>query len=129
MAAIERKELEQSYPPGALKGVQKKAHLALVKRGVETGATLDGHADTPVRAPPGSRVEASGVDFEKVKAEGWRAWWRTAQIARVLGTMSLYLFLNDYDIRADFNRRIAERKLEEARARGRSEYFKARTRD
>jgi predicted unusual protein kinase regulating ubiquinone biosynthesis (AarF/ABC1/UbiB family) len=129
MAAIERKELEQSYLPGASTGVQKKAHLALVKRGVETGATLDAHADAPVRALPGSRVEASGVDFEKVKAEGWRAWWRTAQIARVLGTMSLYLFLNDYDIRADFNRRVAERKLEEARARGRSEYFKTRARD
>jgi predicted unusual protein kinase regulating ubiquinone biosynthesis (AarF/ABC1/UbiB family) len=128
MAAIERQELEQSYLPDAPTGVQRP-QLALVKRSAETGAARNGHAAVPARALPGPRAEAAGVEVEKIEAKGFAAWWRTAQIARVLGTMSLYLFLNDYDIRADFNRRAAERKLEEARARGRSDYNKARARD
>ena len=117
MAAIERKELEQSYLPDVPTGVQRP-QLALVKRGAETGAARNGHSNIPARALPGPRTEAAGVEVEKIEAKGWPAWWRTLQIARVLGTMSLYLFLNDYDIRADFNRRAAGRKLEEARGRG-----------
>ncbi len=105
MAAIERKELTgpPSPPP---------SHLSLVKPGREL--------------PPSSAEAADEFVFE---ARGWRSWWRTLQIVRVLGTMALYLFLNDYDIRAAFNARVAARRLEEARGRGRSVYFKAWARD
>jgi predicted unusual protein kinase regulating ubiquinone biosynthesis (AarF/ABC1/UbiB family) len=132
MAAIERKELEQSYLPdesAGRAGVQKRTQLALVKSGVGNVAGGNGHASAAARALPPPQREASGVEVGKVEASGLAAWWRTLQIARVLGTMSLYLFLNDYDIRAAFDRRAAERRLEEAHAGTRGDYFKAWARD
>jgi len=138
MAAIERKELTQSYSSnnaarGGADGGQKRTRLALVKPGTgKSGATGNGHAralptaQQPESSPP-QQVEAVGAD--EFEARGLAAWWRLAQIARVLGTMSLYLFLNDYDIRAAFNRRVAERRLEEARAGKRFDYFKVWARD
>lgn len=54
---------------------------------------------------------------EILKGRGVRGWWRLAHVARVLGLFTLYLFLDTYDIRADFNRRMAERLRDEARTR------------
>lgn len=54
---------------------------------------------------------------EILKGRGVRGWWRLAQVARVLGLFTLYLFLDTYDIRADFNRRMAERLRDEARTK------------
>ncbi|MDT5263216.1 MAG: hypothetical protein QOC61_2220 [Acidobacteriota bacterium] len=136
MAAIEQEELTQSPTPGVGVGkdVSKGTHLALVKHGTEKGVSAAG---VRVRALPAATADArqenpkgteAASEFE-VEARGWRGWFRTAQIVRVLGTMALYLFLNDYDIRAAFNRRVAGRKLEEARTLGRAAYFKAWTRD
>ncbi|MFL6281569.1 MAG: ABC1 kinase family protein [Pyrinomonadaceae bacterium] len=130
MAAIENKELTHSSHANAAPraaagtGVPKKAPLSLVKVGTVVDAT-----PTAVRALPPSPVETTAVASEEPGARGLAGWWRLAQVARVLGTMSLYLFLNDYEIRAAFNQRIAERKLAEAHALGRSAYFKARARD
>jgi len=56
---------------------------------------------------------------------GLRGWLRAAAVARVLGLFSLYLFLDTYDIRADFNNRAVARRLELARGQGRKERFKA----
>ena len=47
-----------------------------------------------------------------LKGRGLRGWLRLARVARVLGLFTLYLFLDTYDIRADFNRRVAERLRE-----------------
>src|SRR2546423_12410626 len=133
MAAIEQKELTQSYTAGVAPGVvgdgpRTRAQLSLVKPGAENdGAAGKGHG--AAGALPPSQDEHSFVEAGEFEARGIAAWWRLAQIARVLGTMSLYLFLNDYDIRAAFNRRAAERRIEEARARGRGDYFKAWARD
>ncbi|HST52755.1 MAG TPA: AarF/ABC1/UbiB kinase family protein [Pyrinomonadaceae bacterium] len=134
MAAIEQKELaESSATNGATnvggRGVQKKTQLALVKSGVAKNAAGNVYAHAAPRALPPSQNETSETEAAETEARGFAAWWRLAQIVRVLGTMSLYLFLNDYDIRADFNRRVAERKLAGARARGRSDYRKAWARD
>jgi predicted unusual protein kinase regulating ubiquinone biosynthesis (AarF/ABC1/UbiB family) len=124
MAAIEREEVERSYTRGG-EATRKGASLALVKPGTD-GAAVNGG----VRAlPPAAVKEDKEADEFEARARSWRGWWRTLQIVRVLGTMSLYLFLNDYDIRAAFNARVAARKLEEAKGRGRSAYFKARARD
>ncbi|HVF66579.1 MAG TPA: AarF/ABC1/UbiB kinase family protein [Pyrinomonadaceae bacterium] len=130
MAAIENKELTHSSsangaPPAAAANGHSKAPLALVKAGAQTRAA----GAQGVRALPPAHVETPAVAEEVAGAHGWRGLWRLAQVARVLGTMALYLFLNDYDIRAAFNKRIAERRLEEARALGRSAHFKARARD
>jgi predicted unusual protein kinase regulating ubiquinone biosynthesis (AarF/ABC1/UbiB family) len=54
---------------------------------------------------------------EILKGRGLRGWLRLAQVARVLGLFTLYLFLDTYDIRADFNRRMAERLRSETKAK------------
>ncbi|HYE16280.1 MAG TPA: AarF/ABC1/UbiB kinase family protein [Pyrinomonadaceae bacterium] len=107
MAVTERKLLSEP-PPVAL---------------VEVGGV-----PAPEAPAIGAQADAEAEQFEQ-EAAGWRGWWRTFQIARVLGTMALYLFLNDYDVRAAFNRRLAARRLEESRALGRAAYWKARARD
>jgi predicted unusual protein kinase regulating ubiquinone biosynthesis (AarF/ABC1/UbiB family) len=121
MAAIEREEIKHSdeaSPNGQTNG----ARLALVK----PGAAVDGG----VRAlPPAPAEREKEVDEFEAQARSWRGWWRMLQIVRVLGTMALYLFLNDYDIRAAFNARAASKRLEAAKGRGRSAYLKARARD
>ena len=125
MAAIEREEIKPSYESSP--NVQTNgARLALVKPGAD-GAAVNGD----VRALPAADAAQTDGEAESFEAQArsWRGWWRTLQIVRVLGTMSLYLFLNDYDIRASFNARIAARKLEEAKGRGRYGDFKAWARD
>jgi len=59
-----------------------------------------------------------------LRARGFRAWIRAVQISKVLGLLSLYLFLDNYDVRADFNRRFAARRREDARTRGRVSLIK-----
>src|SRR6266851_4528703 len=49
---------------------------------------------------------------------GLRGWLRAARVARVLGLFSLYLFLDTYDVRANFNRRTLARLREQAREGG-----------
>ena len=53
-----------------------------------------------------------------------RGWLRAAGVARVLGLFSLYLFLDTYDIRAEFNDRAVSRQLELARGKGRKARLK-----
>ncbi|HZH32856.1 MAG TPA: AarF/ABC1/UbiB kinase family protein [Pyrinomonadaceae bacterium] len=79
---------------------------------------------------------AHAADEAKTRADaarlagGWRGWWRTLQVARVLGTLGFYLFLENYEARAKYNRRMSERRLEEARASGRPALLRrARVRD
>jgi len=48
---------------------------------------------------------------------GLQGWFRALNVGRVLGLFSLYLFLDGYDARANFNRRVASRLREEARAK------------
>ena len=62
---------------------------------------------------------------ELLAGRGFRGWLRAAQVARVLGSFSLYLFLDTYDVRADFNRRAVSRLRAVARERGRSAQLKA----
>src|SRR6202171_6736358 len=64
-----------------------------------------------------------------LKGSGVRGWLRVLRVAGVLNLLSLYLFLDSYDARANFNRRTTERRRQEARAGKRSAQFKAWTRD
>jgi predicted unusual protein kinase regulating ubiquinone biosynthesis (AarF/ABC1/UbiB family) len=134
MAAIESEELTQVRPNGDGRGSRAGRSLALVKTDGR-GAEAKGNGTAPVQslttatARP-ARVAAPEADADtQPEAAGWRGWWRTAQVVRVLGTMALYLFLNDYDIRAAFNRRAATNRLEQARQRGRFAHLRARLRD
>jgi predicted unusual protein kinase regulating ubiquinone biosynthesis (AarF/ABC1/UbiB family) len=54
---------------------------------------------------------------------------RALNVGRVLGLLSLYLYLDGYDVRAGFNRRMAARRREEARARGSRALFQEWSRD
>src|SRR6266550_582603 len=64
--------------------------------------------------PRKNLAEVPALTDEVVKeilaGHGLRGWLRAARVARVLGLFSLYLFLDTYDIRAGFNRRMEARK-------------------
>ena|ERR1043166_7107886 len=64
---------------------------------------------------------------ELLAGRGFRGWLRAARVARVLGLFSLYLFLDTYDVRADFNRRAVARRREVALEQGRLARLKAWT--
>jgi len=51
---------------------------------------------------------------EILKGRGVRGWLRLARVIRVLGLFTLYLFLDTYDIRANFNQRRASRLSEDS---------------
>lgn len=84
---------------------------------------------TVAPSPFESRRLESQIAEADARARGWRGAWRTLQVARVIGLLTLYLYLDSYDVRAKFNRRMAERKLEAAGAEGSFALFKERVRD
>ena len=59
---------------------------------------------------------------------GLRGWLRALRIVRVLGLFSLYLFLDGYDVRADYNRKVFKRVKEKASARGGLDNWRVRMR-
>src|SRR5262245_50547783 len=71
-----------------------------------------------VQGPPPLTDEL--VD-ELLAGRGLRGWFRALRVSMVLGLLSLYLFLDTYDIRADFNRRTIHRLRERARLSSRRE--------
>ena len=83
--------------------------------------------------PRKNLAEVPALTDEVVKeilaGHGLRGWLRAARVARVLGLFSLYLFLDTYDIRANFNRRTAERLRDEARKQGRLAQLKLKSRE
>ncbi len=86
------------------------------------------HNGGPTRSrPPKVDAPPAPLNHELVdqilKGQGLRGWLRVANISRVLGLLTLYLFLDSYDIRSKFNRRTAERLREAASARGRQAQF------
>jgi predicted unusual protein kinase regulating ubiquinone biosynthesis (AarF/ABC1/UbiB family) len=98
---------------------------ALVKKTVSNGNGLV--AASPQHAnptPPVQPLTEEMVD-ELLSGRGFRGWLRAARVARVLGLFSLYLFLDTYDVRADFNRRAVTRLRELARQHGRRAQLKA----
>jgi predicted unusual protein kinase regulating ubiquinone biosynthesis (AarF/ABC1/UbiB family) len=62
---------------------------------------------------------------QTLAGRGLRGWLRLARVAFVLALFSFYLFLDTYDVRADFNRRAIERLRNLARERGRGTRIKA----
>src|SRR5689334_24336791 len=91
---------------------------ALVKR---TDVNGNGLTPAPAQPPKQPAREVRPLSDEMVDellaGRGFRGWLRAARVARVLGLFSLYLFLDTYDIRADFTRRAVSRKRELAQGR------------
>jgi hypothetical protein len=99
---------------------------ALVKR---TDVNGNGLTPAPAQPPKQPTREVRPLSDEMVDellaGRGLRGWLRAARVARVLGLFSLYLFLDTYDVRADFNRRAATRRRDLAREQGRAARLKA----
>ncbi len=101
------------------------SNQALVKRTETNG---NGLAVSTAAAPkPTAKVRPLTEELvaEILKGRDFRGWLRAAQVARVLGLFSLYLFLDTYDVRADFNRRAVTRLRDLARDKGRRARLKA----
>src|SRR5829696_1024517 len=81
-------------------------------------------AEVPKHTAPVQPLTEELVD-QILAGRGFRSWLRAAGVARVLALFSLYLFLDTYDVRADFNRRAVVRLRDHARQKGRSAQFKA----
>ncbi|MEZ5345896.1 MAG: AarF/ABC1/UbiB kinase family protein [Pyrinomonadaceae bacterium] len=47
--------------------------------------------------------------------EGWRNWLRLAKVSRVIGMLSLYLYLDQYDLHRKQHLKVQEHRLETAR--------------
>jgi predicted unusual protein kinase regulating ubiquinone biosynthesis (AarF/ABC1/UbiB family) len=88
-------------------GSNSNGHAAAL--GPPVVATSSPSQTSPAPAPLDDELVA-----EILKGRGLRGWLRLAQVARVLGLFTLYLFLDTYHIRADFNRRMIERRREAA---------------
>jgi predicted unusual protein kinase regulating ubiquinone biosynthesis (AarF/ABC1/UbiB family) len=91
------------------------SNQALVKYEPKNGAAVvgsNGTAPKPTATVPPLTEELVN---ELLAGRGLRGWLRAANVARVLGLLSLYLFLDTYDVRADFNRRTINRLREQAK--------------
>src|SRR5437764_4399198 len=109
----------------------------------KTSANGHGHKQTAlVVGTPKPDVQANGkghllttgdapaaqgaLELERI---GWRGWWRTLQVVRVMWLLSSYLFLENYEARSKYNRRMSERGREAARTQDRKARFRAWRRD
>lgn len=102
---------------------------------VQANPAANGAAvSSPVKPSPAPRMSAAPEPLTDeivaaiLKGRGLRGWWHAARVARVLGLFTLYIFLDTYDIRAAFNRRVIDRLLDEAKSGSSTIRFKARCR-
>src|SRR5688572_28957927 len=96
------------------------SNQALVPVSAPSARNGNGHAlKRPDRKASSSSAEDSVPTLTDelvasiLKGRGLRGWLRVGRVARVLGLFTLYLFLDTYDVRANFNRRMAARLSEE----------------
>lgn len=97
---------------------------ALIKRNGD-GAVVASVPPAPQKQPSQVQPLTEELVDQLLAGRGVRGWLRAVRVARVLGLFSLYLFLDTYDVRADFNRRTVKRYRELARQRGRRARLKA----
>jgi predicted unusual protein kinase regulating ubiquinone biosynthesis (AarF/ABC1/UbiB family) len=100
------------------------SNLALIKKTDTNGNGLAVNVPPPAPKQPVEPLTEEKVN-ELLAGRGFHGWLRAARVARVLGLFSLYLFLDTYDVRADFNRRAVTRLRDLAKQKGRSAQFKA----
>lgn len=108
MAAVEKKQLRAV----SAEKIQRNEHHGTNGNGLVPSALTSSTNDTE-----------NSTTVAGVKGNGLRGWLRTANVARVLGLLTLYLFLDGYDIRVGFNQRVADKRRDEARTRGRLALF------
>jgi predicted unusual protein kinase regulating ubiquinone biosynthesis (AarF/ABC1/UbiB family) len=95
---------------------------------IKTEVNPNGLKPVPAQPPKPTRevqpLSEEMVD-ELLAGRGVRGWLRAGRVARVLGLFSLYLFLDTYDVRADFKQRTLTRLRDKARELGRRAQLKA----
>ncbi|MEO6391632.1 MAG: AarF/ABC1/UbiB kinase family protein [Pyrinomonadaceae bacterium] len=80
-------------------------------------------------------IGAGGSAVRETEAESFPRsgrisdFFRLLRVSRVLSTLVLYLFLDNYEVRHKFNRKFAARKMEEARSEGRWAHARERFSD
>src|SRR5690242_9837126 len=100
------------------------SNQALIKRSEVNGNGVAASVpQTQKQSAPVQPLTEELVD-QLLSGRGLHGWLRAARVARVLGLFSLYLFLDTYDVRADFNRRAVARLREAASERGRRAQLK-----
>ncbi|QQS39972.1 MAG: AarF/ABC1/UbiB kinase family protein [Acidobacteriota bacterium] len=103
---------------------------------VKSGGDVSGNGHGRELVPTGKLPIAKYVSNEDLIAEekelirsemtveksyhGWRGWLRLAKVSRVIGMLSLYLYLDQYDIHRERHLRRKEFRLEQARKLSRS---------
>jgi len=70
-------------------------------------------SSSPVKSSSVPKPLTDELVAEILKGRGLRGWLRVGRVTGVLGLFTLYLFLDTYDVRANFNRRMAARLGEE----------------
>jgi predicted unusual protein kinase regulating ubiquinone biosynthesis (AarF/ABC1/UbiB family) len=83
---------------------------SLLQTGTGVPANGNGNAPPSVKAAQDPEPLTEELVQSILKGRGIRGWLRVANISRVLGLFTLYLFLDTYHIRSSFNRRMVERK-------------------
>jgi predicted unusual protein kinase regulating ubiquinone biosynthesis (AarF/ABC1/UbiB family) len=96
----------------------KLAALVVPARKSAAQANGDGHLLVAHDAPMAQAVS-------EPERSGWRGWWRTLQVVRVMWLLSFYLFLENYEARSKFNRRMAARGREAAKTLAARARFRA----
>jgi predicted unusual protein kinase regulating ubiquinone biosynthesis (AarF/ABC1/UbiB family) len=76
----------------------------------QNGNAADPDASNKMSAAPLTDELMAGI----LAGRGLQGWLRAARVAKVLGLFALYLFLDTYDIRAAFNRRMDARQRDAA---------------
>lgn len=75
----------------------------------------NGHkALAPVEPTP----ETSEDELIALRYHGFRGWWRLFKVSRVIGLLSLYLYLDRYDLHYGHKLRVADQRLQKAREFG-----------
>jgi predicted unusual protein kinase regulating ubiquinone biosynthesis (AarF/ABC1/UbiB family) len=112
-ALISIAAVKPQMPNGALKNEATKLSPA--------DGTSSLAREASMISPP--RPLDSELISQMLKGRGLQGWLRLVNVGRVLGLLSLYLFLDSYDIREKYNRRTGVRLREQARDQGRRARF------
>src|SRR5205085_7342534 len=81
----------------------KQTALVVTTPKPDVQANGKGHLLTTGDAP----TAQGALEPERI---GWRGWWRTFQVVRVMWLLSFYLFLEDYEARSKYKRRLGARR-------------------
>jgi predicted unusual protein kinase regulating ubiquinone biosynthesis (AarF/ABC1/UbiB family) len=91
----------------------KSSHARVAGKDTAGGFPTDRHKSVAV-VPPLTEERVNQL----LEGRGFVGWLRAARVARVLGLFSLYLYLDGYDIRANFKHKLSTRRQSEASDRG-----------